>query len=573
MAVQKRTLLAEGADAGAHPIYNRSSYDALSKAIGDKVGQVDVVGIGLLALTALGSIAYFFGGLMSLGAAWSTAEYSHGPLIPILSFVLFLKHLKVVSPQHPSRREQFPGLAVAVFALAVGAVGNVARIPDIITYGMIVWVFGLLLVTFGFRRGALFWAAVVHLVFMLPLPAFIYWKLSITLQFISAEMGVALIRMVGIPVFLDGNIIDLGPYKLDVAEACSGLRYLFPIMSFSYIFCMLYSGPIWHKAVLLASAAPITMAMNSFRIGVIGVLVDSYGIGHAEGFLHAFEGWVIFIACIGVLFGLARLLQVIGGDKRSLLEVLELNFEGLGPQLRRVTSIKRSPGLGALCAVTVVAGALAHLTPTPTPAAIEREPLVLFPSTLGSWRAAPPQRLPENIEAVLGADDYYASSFQSASSAAPVDFFVAWYRKQTEGSGIHSPEVCIPAGGWEMSEIKTVTLKILGIEGGSEHLVPVNRATIRRGFSRQLVYYWFEQRGRRLTSDYEAKAATILDAIRIGRTDGALVRLMTPIVEPNEVAAEARLAAFMAEMLPILPKFVPGQSEPAAKTLSTKEPN
>ena len=104
------------------------------------------------------------------------------------------------------------------------------------------------------------------------------------------------------PVFLDGNVIDLGVYKLMVAEACSGLRYLFPIMSFTYVFAVLYRGPRWHKAVLLLSAVPIAVLMNSFRIGVIGILVDRYGIAQAEGFLHVFEGWVVFLTCIGILF-------------------------------------------------------------------------------------------------------------------------------------------------------------------------------------------------------------------------------------------------------------------------------
>ena len=184
--------------------------------------------------------------------------------------------------------------------------GNLARIPDIVTYAMILWIYGLILVSFGWQRGRQFWPPVLHLVFMLPLPAILYWQLSIKLQFFSSEIGVALIRAMDIPVFLDGNVIDLGVYKLQVAEACSGLRYLFPVMSFSYIFSVLYRGPIWHKAVLLLSAAPITVLMNAFRIGMIGVLVDRYGIEQAEGFLHYFEGWVIFIACVLILFGLAR---------------------------------------------------------------------------------------------------------------------------------------------------------------------------------------------------------------------------------------------------------------------------
>jgi exosortase len=129
------------------------------------------------------------------------------------------------------------------------------------------------------------------------------------LQGVSSELGVWFIRLAGIPVFLEGNIIDLGLLKLQVAEACSGLQYLFPILSFSYLFAILYRGPLWHKAVLLLLAAPLTVFMNSFRIGMIGVIVNSYGLGWVEGFTHFFEGWVIFIACVAILFLTAVILQ------------------------------------------------------------------------------------------------------------------------------------------------------------------------------------------------------------------------------------------------------------------------
>ena len=138
------------------------------------------------------------------------------------------------------------------------------------------------------------------------------------------------------PVFLDGNVIDLGVYKLQVAEACSGLRYLFPIMSFTYVFAVLYRGPVWHKLVLLLSAVPLAVLMNSVRIGVIGILVDRYGIAQAEGFLHVFEGWVIFLSCIAILFGMAKAMQRLSGDRRPLGEALDLDFSGLGAQIARV---------------------------------------------------------------------------------------------------------------------------------------------------------------------------------------------------------------------------------------------
>ena len=86
------------------------------------------------------------------------------------------------------------------------------------------------------------WPPVLHLVYMLPLPGVLYYGLSTYLQGVSSELGVFFLQMLNVPVFLEGNIIDLGVYKLHVAEACSGLRYLFPILSFSYIFAVLYQG-------------------------------------------------------------------------------------------------------------------------------------------------------------------------------------------------------------------------------------------------------------------------------------------------------------------------------------------
>jgi len=136
--------------------------------------------------------------------------------------------------------------------------------------------------------------------------------------------------------------------------------------------------------------------------------------------------------------------------------------------------------------------------------------------------------------------------------------FVAWYRKQTEGSGIHSPEVCIPAGGWEISKIDQKELMIETADGQS---IPVklNRAIIQKGLAEQLVYFWYDQRGRKMASDYLAKAVTVLDAVTIGRTDGALMRLITPITR-GETAEDAdrRLQDFMAASLSEMPTFVPG---------------
>ncbi|WP_236638518.1 exosortase [Mangrovicoccus ximenensis] len=239
-------------------------------------------GFAWLVLAVVASLPVFWYGFTALARAWVTPEYSHGPLIPLISLYLFLRELRHTPPVPDQVRLRWPGVAVSLFAIALAVVGNIVDVADIVCYALIIWIMGLVLICFGWDRGKSHWAPVLHLVFMLPLPQLFYWKLSIFLQGISSEIGVAVVQLANIPVYLDGNIIDLGVYKLQVAEACSGLRYLFPILSFSYLFSILYRGPFWHKAVMLLSAAPITVLMNSFRIGMIGILVNYYGIEQAE---------------------------------------------------------------------------------------------------------------------------------------------------------------------------------------------------------------------------------------------------------------------------------------------------
>lgn len=507
-----------------------------------------------LGLATVVAGVFFYEGMVDLWRAWQAPEYSHGPLIPLISGYLFLRHLKEVPANTGPVADRWPGVLVLTFALLLGLLGNVAQIEKLVSLAIIVWTGGMILVSFGWARGKQFWPPVLHLAFMLPLPFALYWQVSILLQGISSELGVMIIQAMNIPVFLSGHIIDLGEFKLHVAEACSGLRYLFPIMSFTYLFAVLYQGSIWHKAILLLSAIPIAVIMNSIRVGVVGVMVDAHGIEAAEGFMHYFEGWVIFLLCIGVMLGLARVLQMFAGDRRSISEALDLDFSGLGGQMARVAHVRPSAGLLGATAAFGVAALLWNPLTKPVPQTIERDPFLLYPRALGEWQGVRHPDLPRDITRILGADDYLTMDFNSPDVAAPVDLFIAWYKDLTQ-AGIHSPEVCIPAGGWEMSEIEQRDV-LVRMETQSLS-VPVNRAIIQKGLNRQLVYYWFDQSGRRLTSDYAAKFHLIVESLQTGRTDGALVRVITEILPDEPIkAADRRLQAMMSAVMPTLPTFI-----------------
>ena len=251
-----------------------------------------------------------------------------------------------------------------LWPLLAGLAGDLANMPDVVAYGIILCIGGLVLVTMGTRRGLRYWPALVYLLFMLPLPAVVYWRLSISLQLLSSEIGVWLISAFGVPVNLAGNVIDLGVYKLQVAEACSGLRYLFPLMSFGYLFAVLYKGPFWQKLVLFLSTIPITILMNSFRIGVIGILVDRFGIAQAEGFLHLFEGWIIFVVCVVVLYAEAVLLQLMLRKRIPVHRMLEIDFGCPGQPVSAACATYRQAAPSSCAAIVLpLAGAALHLSP------------------------------------------------------------------------------------------------------------------------------------------------------------------------------------------------------------------
>lgn len=516
------------------------------------------VGLGLFVALCVAALPVFWFGFQSLAQAWVTPEYSHGPLIPVISLYLFLRELRGMPRPDPAVPvNRWPGYIVLALGLAISLIGNVVRIPDIVTYGFIVWVGGVVLTLFGWERGKHHQLPVIHLVFMLPLPQFIYWKLTTFLQGVSSELGVWFVRQAGVPVFLEGNIIDLGVLQLQVAEACSGLQYLFPILSFSYLFAILYRGPLWHKALLLVMAAPLTIFMNSLRIGIIGIIVNSYGIGWVEGFTHFFEGWVIFMACIAILFLTAVLLQRLTPNPLPLRQAIDLDTSGMGPVAGRILEVRARTVTLTAVAVTALFSAATIVAQPPAPAPLDRDSFVLFPRQLGGWSGVRTELEPQ-IEAVLGADDYVNATYMAPGTGAPVNVFSAFYNQQTEGGGIHSPEVCLPAGGWEIFSLDPHMVHFPDTEFGS---FEVNRAIIQNGREQQVVYYWFEQRGQRFTNDFAAKLSVFWDSLRYGRTDGALVRFVSPI-GPGETPedADARILEVMGETLTRLPRFVPGMA-------------
>lgn len=507
------------------------------------------------ALVTIALLAVFREGLGLMVNWWENKEeYNHGYLIPFVAAYLLL--LRADAFRNTAIAGSWSGILVVLLGLFLLVLGELSAVYVITQYAFLLTLVGLVVIAYGWNGLRVIWVPVFYLFFMIPLPNFLYNNLSAELQLFSSQFGVAFLRLVGVSVFLEGNVIDLGEFKLQVAEACSGLRYLFPLSSFGFLCAVLYRGPVWQKVVLVLSTIPITLFMNSFRIGVIGVLVEYYGISMARGFLHDFEGWIVFMACVGLLFFEIWCFALLTG--RRFADVFEVDvpplsdFAAFLPRRRPSFSVVALVALFAAVGIgTATFQAREELIP-------ERDELSTFPLLVDSWRGNE-----VGIEQVyldtLKLDDYLMAQFGRPGDIYPIELYVAYYDSQRKGASVHSPRACLPGGGWVIDEFDQRQIANVGPDGEP---VNVNRVLISLGDNRQLVYYWFQQRGRNLTNEYLVKWFIFWDALTQNRTDGALVRLVTPLEDSESIeAADARMQEFVRDIDPQLAYYIPRDLE------------
>ncbi|WP_347985719.1 VPLPA-CTERM-specific exosortase XrtD [Methylomonas sp. AM2-LC] len=482
-------------------------------------------------------------------------EYSHGFFIPCITLYLIWirrSELQLVA----SVKDSQLGLIVMLFGMLLFLLASLAVFRVFEQYAFLITLYGLFAVIFGSKGLRTFYIPLLFLLFMVPLPSFVLSNLSTKLQLISSWLGVEFIRTCDIMVYLEGNVIDLGSYKLQVVDACSGLRYLFPLSSLAFLCAYLYKGPIWQKWLVFLSSMPLTVFMNSFRIGVIGVMVDNWGTAMAEGFLHDFEGWVVFLLCMLLLFIEMWLLTRLSGRKQAFNELVQIPDAWLAESKTGVTHVVFNRSIFAVLLLLLVGGGISESIKGRVDIIPQRKAFVNFPAQIDSWVGHNELLGPEYL-AQLKLTDYVITNYVKPGEKQAINFYSAYYQSQRKDAAVHSPRSCIPGDGWQIVQYEERSFPELQLEG--QPLV-VNRAIIEKGENRQLVYFWFQQRGRLLTNEYLVKWYLFYDAITLNRTDGALVRLVINLDKSEDPAVvEQRLQAFLKAILPKLPDYLPGK--------------
>lgn len=507
-------------------------------------------GAFLLCAVLMGLI--FYAGLDIMVTWWFTREeYGHGFMIPfITAFLIWQKKDKLETVLFTG---SWSGLVIVSCGVLLYFLGELASVYIVIQYAFLITLLGTTLSFMGYKAFRIILAPLFILFFMLPLPNFLFNDLSAQLQLISSELGVAVIRLFDISVYLEGNVIDLGTYKLQVVEACSGLNYLFPLMTLGFIAAYFFNGSFWKKAVIFLSTIPITILMNSFRIGLIGVTVEYWGTSMAEGILHDFQGWVIFMSCTTILICEMWVLAHIGKNKLPLREAFGIDFPLPTPESATIISRKLNKSFISVAILLVITLLASFLLENRSEVIPDRKVYAEFPLEVGDW-VGNTQVLEYIYVDKLKLTDYSLIDYRS-NDQFTINFYSAYYESQRKESTTHSPRSCIPGGGWLIKSTKNIV-----IEDAIAPSVPlnVNRLVIEKNEVSQLVYYWFKQRDRYITNEQMIKWFFFVDSIQRQRTDGALLRLTTVVPKGGSIEeADARLAEFVKNIAPIIPEYVP----------------
>jgi exosortase len=259
------------------------------------------------ALVCLAILGVYLPVLSSLVRQWASDEnYSHGfILVPFALYFAWRKRRALAAaPVEPG----IGGLAVVAVSLLVllaglaGAELFLTRISLIGVIGGSIWFL------WGRAHLRLLAFPVLLLFLMVPLPAIIFNQIAFPLQLLASRAGEAALTLGGVPVLREGNVLELATTKLEVAQACSGIRSLISLLTLGILLGKLSEQPIMMRILLAILTVPVAIAANAARVAGTGFAANWIGPEAAEGFFHAFSGWLVFVAAFALLLAAQRLI-------------------------------------------------------------------------------------------------------------------------------------------------------------------------------------------------------------------------------------------------------------------------
>lgn len=266
-----------------------------------KMPAVDRAGLTTLAVASAAATAVLLlyrDVLVRLFAAWDQdPNYSHGFVIaPLCAYIVWRRRQELTTTCG-----SWFGLAGMAGSFALLTAGELGAELFLTRVSLIAMLASIALLVVGWRGLRLIALPVALLLMTIPIPAIIFNQIAFPLQLLASRVGETALQALSIPVLREGNVITLAAMQLEVAEACSGIRSLMSLLSLAIVYGYFTHDSAWRRGALIAASIPIAICANAARVAGTGVAAHYYGSAAAEGFLHTFSGWLIFVVAFGLL--------------------------------------------------------------------------------------------------------------------------------------------------------------------------------------------------------------------------------------------------------------------------------
>ncbi len=248
---------------------------------------------------------------LDLVADWSTNDnYSHGFLIvPLAAYLTWERRRQIVTAKWRPTAWGVPLIALGIFSFAIGSLGSEAFLTRI---SPVCAAAGVILFLGGWQPLRVLAFPLAVLLLMIPLPAIVFNQIAFPLQLFASRAGEAALEVFRIPVLREGNVLVLANTTLEVAEACSGIRSLVSLLTLAIVYGYFSDHRWWVRTAIALSTIPIAVIANGARVAGTGVAAHYIGPAAAEGFLHTFSGWLIFIVALALTYAWHRVLLRFG---------------------------------------------------------------------------------------------------------------------------------------------------------------------------------------------------------------------------------------------------------------------
>jgi len=529
-----------------------------------KNGENNISGDVFVALRKSTFLFWFFFSLpvfIRMWEKWRLDDYEYCLVVLVASLYLLFKSLREGKLKVSSPRM---GMALLFFSLGMVSfwLGTAISFSFLLFVSVWFFLYACFFFVFGDTTRNVYFPLFL-LLLSVPLPAFIERTLTFKLQLVTSTLSAKILKLLGIPVFRDGNILDLGFTKLQVAEACSGLRYVLPLLFLSIIvgfFRLKGRNKILKTAFLAVSVVPIVLVSNTLRI-VLTALAEVNGYGYlTRGVWHEALGILVFLVALSMLLGEIYVLDRVVGFMLKIFERLKSNVrccevgsyqdavastldgdaendskdpeENPGSmtqedrndvegktERRRTERCYWWEGLFALFfMVSFFSLGVFLLKDTLTEKQKTENVVLYFPSRIDGWIGIRQYFSPAILKS-LKADAYVSYSFRNKQYDGVLHLLIVYYSDQSPGKTPHTPTSCMLGTGWSIKKRGVMSL-VLG-----EKMLTFNYMILERRNMKTFSLYAFAVDGKLVTSQLKFRWYSLLTKLRKGRSPGMLLRI------------------------------------------------